>query len=75
MFYFCTEINTLEGLIDGIKQGLEQDQPVRRALDPDTAGKIDAFIERLVKLKDVEQPFQVVSVFLLKFSLVISVTK
>ena len=52
------EINTVEGLIDAVKEGLEQDQPVRRALDSDTADKIDQFIEELTKLKDVETPFE-----------------
>ena len=44
--------------MDAVKEGLEQDQPVRRALDSDTADKIDQFIEKLTKLKDVETPFE-----------------
>ena len=46
-----------------MKEGLEQDQPVRRALDSETADKIDEFIQKLTKLKDLETPFQVVSMF------------
>lgn len=58
-----SEINTLEGLIDAVREGLQQDQPVRRALDSSTADKIDKFIEKLNQLKDLEESFQVVRVF------------
>ncbi|XP_029948331.1 zinc finger protein ZPR1 [Salarias fasciatus] len=53
-------LSTIEGLIDRAVAGLEQDQPVRRATDPEVASKIDEFIEKLRKLKDVEDEFTLV---------------
>ncbi|XP_068170554.1 zinc finger protein ZPR1 [Antennarius striatus] len=53
-------LSTIEGLLDRTVTGLEQDQPVRRALDPETADKINQFIQKLKKLKDVEEEFTLV---------------
>lgn len=53
-------LSTVEGLIDRAVAGLEQDQPVRKATDPEVANKIDEFIEKLRKLKDVEDEFTLV---------------
>uniref|UniRef100_UPI00398F7B52 zinc finger protein ZPR1 n=1 Tax=Pristiophorus japonicus TaxID=55135 RepID=UPI00398F7B52 len=53
-------LSTLEGLIDRAVAGLEQDQPTRKAIDPDAASKIEEFVEKLKKLKDVETPFTLV---------------
>ncbi|XP_067910281.1 zinc finger protein ZPR1 [Heterodontus francisci] len=53
-------LSTLEGLIDRAVHGLEQDQPTRKATDPDVASKVEEFIEKLKKLKDVETPFTLV---------------
>uniref|UniRef100_A0A4W3GZ89 ZPR1 zinc finger n=1 Tax=Callorhinchus milii TaxID=7868 RepID=A0A4W3GZ89_CALMI len=53
-------LSTLEGLIDRTITGLEQEQPVRKATDPTLAAKIDEFIEKMKKLKDVETPFTLV---------------
>ncbi|CAN9511968.1 unnamed protein product [Ophioblennius macclurei] len=53
-------LSTIEGLIDRAVAGLEQDQPVRRVTDPEVANKIDEFIQKLRKLKDVEDEFTLV---------------
>ncbi|XP_041030414.1 zinc finger protein ZPR1 isoform X1 [Carcharodon carcharias] len=53
-------LSTLEGLIDRAVAGLEQDQPTRKATDPDMASKIEEFIKKLMKLKDVEMSFTLV---------------
>ncbi|CAH1247734.1 ZPR1 [Branchiostoma lanceolatum] len=50
-------LTTVEGVIDRAVRGLEQEQPIRRAVDPATAEKIDAFIEKLRGLTDVKTPF------------------
>ncbi|KAF3690230.1 Zinc finger protein ZPR1 Zinc finger protein 259 [Channa argus] len=53
-------LSTIEGLLDRAIAGLEQDQPVRREADPDVAEKIDGFIQKLKKLKEVEDEFTLV---------------
>ncbi|XP_060702633.1 zinc finger protein ZPR1 [Hemiscyllium ocellatum] len=53
-------LSTLEGLIDRAVAGLEQDQPTRKAMDPNVALKIEEFIEKLKKLKDVDMPFTLI---------------
>lgn len=53
-------LSTVEGLLDRAVAGLEQEQPIRRAADPEVAGKIDEFIQRLKKLKEVEEEFTLV---------------
>ncbi|XP_041810939.1 zinc finger protein ZPR1 [Chelmon rostratus] len=53
-------LSTVEGLLDRAVAGLEQDQPVRRATDPQVAEKIDEFIQKLRKLKEVENEFTLV---------------
>lgn len=53
-------LSTVEGLLDRAVAGLEQDQPVRRAADPEVAEKIDEFIQKLKKLKEVEDEFTLV---------------
>ncbi|TSK16159.1 Zinc finger protein ZPR1 [Bagarius yarrelli] len=53
-------LSTIEGLLDRAVAGLEQDQPIRRATDPEVANKIDQFIERLKKLKDVGEEFTLI---------------
>ncbi|XP_066993713.2 zinc finger protein ZPR1 [Anabrus simplex] len=54
------EITTVEGVLDRVIAGLEQDQPVRRNEDPFSATQIDAFLEKLRKLKDLSTPFTLV---------------
>ncbi|MCI4388289.1 hypothetical protein PGIGA_G00084030 [Pangasianodon gigas] len=53
-------LSTVEGLLDRAVSGLEQDQPIRRATDPEVAEKIDQFIQRLKKLKDVGEEFTLI---------------
>lgn len=53
-------LSTIEGLLDRAVAGLEQDQPARRAADPQVAEKIDEFIQKLKKLKEVEEEFTLV---------------
>ncbi|XP_078062337.1 zinc finger protein ZPR1 isoform X2 [Mustelus asterias] len=53
-------LSTVEGLIDRAVAGLEQDQPTRKATDPEVALKIEEFIEKLMKLKDVKVPFTLI---------------
>jgi len=53
-------LSTIEGLLDRAVAGLEQDQPIRRATSPDVADKIEEFIEKLKRLKDVEKEFTLV---------------
>ncbi|KAM7401709.1 hypothetical protein PAMP_017004 [Pampus punctatissimus] len=53
-------LSTVEGLLDRAVAGLEQDQVVRRAADPEVAVKIDEFIQKLRKLKEVESEFTLV---------------
>jgi len=50
-------LTTIEGILDRAVQGLEQDQVVRRALDPPLADQIDAFVTKLKTLKSGESPF------------------
>ncbi|ROL54311.1 Zinc finger protein ZPR1 [Anabarilius grahami] len=53
-------LSTIEGLLDRAVAGLEQDQPTRKATDPAVAEKIDEFIQRLKKLKEVEEEFTLI---------------
>lgn len=53
-------LSTIEGLLDRAVAGLEQDQPVRRATHPEVAEQIDSFIQKLKKLKEVEDEFTLV---------------
>ncbi|RXM91610.1 Zinc finger protein ZPR1 [Acipenser ruthenus] len=53
-------LSTVEGLIDRAVSGLEQDQAVRKATAPEVAAKIEEFVEKLIKLKDVETPFTLI---------------
>ncbi|XP_040060258.1 zinc finger protein ZPR1 [Gasterosteus aculeatus] len=53
-------LSTIEGLLDRAAAGLEQEQPARRLNDPEVAEKIDGFIQKLRKLKEVEDEFTLV---------------
>nr|CAG4647076.1 EOG090X06TU [Megafenestra aurita]SVE92411.1 EOG090X06TU [Megafenestra aurita] len=53
------EITTVEGILSRCIAGLEQDQPVRKALDPDSAQKIEAFIEVLIETKSLKKQFTI----------------
>ncbi|XP_018579660.1 zinc finger protein ZPR1 [Anoplophora glabripennis] len=54
------EVTTVEGIINRIIMGLEQDQPVRRIQHPDIATQIDEVINKLQKLKTLEEPFTLI---------------
>ncbi|ETN67468.1 zinc finger protein [Anopheles darlingi] len=51
------EVTTVEGIIDRVVRGLEQDQPVRRIQHPEAASQIDDFISNLQSLKELKEPF------------------
>uniref|UniRef100_A0A8C1A370 Zinc finger protein 259 n=1 Tax=Cyprinus carpio carpio TaxID=630221 RepID=A0A8C1A370_CYPCA len=53
-------LSTIEGLLDRAVVGLEQDQPIRKATDPAVAEKIEEFIQRFKKLKEVEEEFTLI---------------
>lgn len=53
-------LSTVEGIIDRAVAGLEQEQPVRRATEPQVAEKIDEFIQSLNRLKRVEREFTLI---------------
>ena len=51
----------MEGVLRRTIAGLEQDQPVRRALEPEDAAKIDSYVKRIEDLISLNQPFHIVS--------------
>ncbi|XP_052902964.1 zinc finger protein ZPR1 isoform X2 [Anopheles moucheti] len=51
------EVTTVEGIIDRVIRGLDQDQPVRRIQHPQAAEQIDTFITNLQTVKELERPF------------------
>jgi len=54
------EVTTVEGVLQRTVAGLEQDQPVRRIMDPDNADKIDTFVGRIHDLVGLNQEFTVI---------------
>lgn len=50
-------LTTVEGLMQRAIEGLEQDQTVRRIMQPDVASQIDSFIE---KFKNLPRPFHLI---------------
>ena len=54
------EITTVEGILDRCISGLEQEQPIRRVLDPASAEKIDAFIKLLLEKRKLKSTFTMV---------------
>ena len=58
----------MEGVLRRTIAGLEQDQPVRRAMAPEDAEKIDSFIKRIEDLLNLNQPFHIVSLVQYFFS-------
>ena len=59
-----TGFTTIEGTIDTVCEELNYSQATRRLIDPETATKIDEFIAKLSRLREVKEPFQVVSPYL-----------
>ncbi|GFR89691.1 zinc finger protein ZPR1 [Elysia marginata] len=56
-------LTTVEGIIDRAVEGLEQDQVLRRIQHPEIAAQIDAFVDKLKNLKEVETSWQMVLTF------------
>lgn len=50
-------LNTVEGVLQQVRDGLEFQQPARKALNPELHDKIEAFIARLEKYQSLELPF------------------
>lgn len=55
------EITNVEGIITRCIAGLQQDQPARQTLDPESAEKIEAFIKVLIDMKDLKKAFTLVN--------------
>lgn len=51
------EVTTVEGIIDRAITGLNQDQVLRRIQHPEAAAQIDEFMNKLEKLKEMKEPF------------------
>lgn len=54
------EITTIEGIFSAVESGLQLMQAERQKEDPENATKIAEFIEKLVKLKEVNSPFEII---------------
>lgn len=54
------EITTIEGIFSAVESGLQLMQAERQKEDPKNAAKIAEFIEKLVKLKEVNSPFEII---------------
>uniref|UniRef100_A0A8D8RUR1 Zinc finger protein ZPR1 n=1 Tax=Cacopsylla melanoneura TaxID=428564 RepID=A0A8D8RUR1_9HEMI len=54
------EVTTVEGVLDRIVRGLSQDQETRRKEHAEAAAQIDAFIDKVTNLKQLESPFTMV---------------
>lgn len=51
-------LTTIEGIFERTISGLEQEQPVRRIMDPENAKKIDDFVTKLKDLLNRTKPFK-----------------
>uniref|UniRef100_A0A0N4Z1B5 Zinc finger protein ZPR1 n=1 Tax=Parastrongyloides trichosuri TaxID=131310 RepID=A0A0N4Z1B5_PARTI len=51
------EITTVEGILGRVKEGLEQNQVLRRVEHPDDAKRIDDFIEKLETYRQLKAPW------------------
>ena len=58
--FFASAVTTVEGILQRTISGLEQDQPLRKALDPDSAEKIEDYIAKVRGLMELEEPFHLV---------------
>ena len=58
--FFSSAVTTVEGILQRTISGLEQDQPLRKALDPDSAEKIEEYIAKVRGLMELEEPFHLV---------------
>lgn len=55
-------ITTVEGILERTISGLEQDQPVRKHLDPDAAQQIEKFVDKINRLRHLDEHFHLVSI-------------
>ncbi|XP_055613274.1 zinc finger protein ZPR1 [Uranotaenia lowii] len=53
------EVTTIEGIVDRVIRGLEQDQPVRRIQHPEAAEQIEQFVTKLNELKEMKNAFTI----------------
>jgi zinc finger protein len=53
-------VTTVEGILQAVKADLVQLQPERRQVDPETALKLDRFIERIDELLSLQTPWTLV---------------
>ncbi|CAJ0591385.1 unnamed protein product [Cylicocyclus nassatus] len=49
------EVTTVEGVLERVLGGLSQEQDRRRQVDPESAAKIDKFLEKLLKCKSLSE--------------------
>ena len=54
-------VSTVEGVLQRTVTALEQDQPVRRHMDPEGASKIEEYVAKIKDLLEVKIPFHIVS--------------
>ena len=57
-------MSTVEGVLQRTVTALEQDQPVRRHMDPEGAAKIEEYVAKIKDLLEVRVPFHIVSAIL-----------
>ena len=57
-------MSTVEGVLQRTVTALEQDQPVRRHMDPEGAAKIEEYVTKIKDLLEVRVPFHIVSAIL-----------
>jgi hypothetical protein len=57
--YFL-DLTTVEGILQSVKQDLEETQSQRRLIDPETAEKLDHFIRRIDQCLSLEIPWTLV---------------
>lgn len=62
MFFFISEVTTVEGVLDRVRRGLSQDQPRRAENHPEEAAQIDKFIAKLDRMTNLEDKFTIVKV-------------
>lgn len=54
------QVTTVEGVIDRVVTGLNQDQVQRRQEHPEAAEQIDQFVKKLEALKELKEPFTLI---------------
>lgn len=54
------EISTVEGILQRTITGLEQDQPVRRIMEPEDAKKIDDYVGTIKELLELKREFVII---------------